>query len=101
MSLVLYGVHLLKPITRIQARLSLALATLTLLLVTLPGAQLDTAWFVGLLTLGNLGAVGPLRNWDQHRALDVGRRVRIDEKSSVCQLMRQIVSNSTEYFFHI
>ena len=47
-------------------------------------AQLDTAWFVGLLTLGQSGrAVGPRHAWDQHRALDVGRRVRIDEKSSM------------------
>lgn len=57
MFLVLYGVHLLSPMTRLQAGLSLALATLTLLLVTLPRAQLDTAWFVGLLTLGNLGVL--------------------------------------------
>src|SRR5512143_1605774 len=57
MFLVLYGVHLLSPITRVQAGLSLALATLTLLLVTLPRAQVDTAWFVGLLTLGNMGVL--------------------------------------------
>lgn len=43
--------------TRVQAGLSLALATLTLMLVTLPRAQLDTAWFVGLLTLGNTGVL--------------------------------------------
>ena len=53
MFLVLYGFHLLSPMTRLQAGLCLALATFTLLLVTLPRAQLDTAWFVGLLTLGN------------------------------------------------
>jgi hypothetical protein len=53
MFLVLYGVHLTSPMTRVQAGLSLVLATLTLMLVTLPRAQLDTAWFVGLLTLGN------------------------------------------------
>ena len=57
MFLVLYGFHLLSPITRLQAGLSLALATVTLLLVTLPRAQLDTAWFVGLLTLGNTGVL--------------------------------------------
>ena len=57
MFLVLYGFHLLSPITRVQAGLSLALATLTLILVTLPRAQLDTAWFVGLLTLGNTGVL--------------------------------------------
>ena len=57
MFLVLYGVHLLSPMTRVQAGLSLALATLTLLLVTLPRAQLNTAWFVGLLTLGNTGVL--------------------------------------------
>jgi len=57
MFLVLYGVHLLSPMTRVQAGLSLALATLTLLLVTLPRAQLDTAWFVGLLTGGNTGVL--------------------------------------------
>ena len=57
MFLVLYGVHLLSPMTRVQAGLSLALATLTLLLVTLPRAQLDRAWFVGLLTLGNTGVL--------------------------------------------
>jgi len=57
MFLVFYGVHLLSPMTRVQAGLSLALATLTLLLVTLPRTQLDTAWFVGLLTLGNMGVL--------------------------------------------
>ena len=57
MFLVLYGVHLLSPMTRVQAGLSLVLATFTLMLVTLPRAQLDTAWFVGLLTLGNTGVL--------------------------------------------
>jgi diguanylate cyclase (GGDEF)-like protein len=57
MFLVLYGAHLLSPMTRVQAGLSLALATFTLLLVTLPRAQLDTAWFIGLLTVGNTGVL--------------------------------------------
>jgi diguanylate cyclase (GGDEF)-like protein len=57
MFLVLYGCHLLSPITHLQGGLSLALATFTLLLVTLPRAQIDTAWFVGLLTLGNTGVL--------------------------------------------
>jgi diguanylate cyclase (GGDEF)-like protein len=57
MFLVLYGVHLLSPMTDVQAGLSFALATFTLLLVTIPRAQLDTAWFIGLLTLGNTGVL--------------------------------------------
>ena len=63
MFLVLYGVHLLSPMTRVQAGLSLALATLTLLLVTLPRAQLNTAWFVGLLTVGNMGVLVASAAW--------------------------------------
>lgn len=53
MFLVLYGVHLPSPLTAVQVGLSLALATFTLFLVTIPRTQLETAWFIGLLTLGN------------------------------------------------
>ena len=57
MFLVLYGFHLVSPLTDEEAGLSLALATLTLFLVTLPRATLDTGWFVGLLTLGDTGVL--------------------------------------------
>jgi diguanylate cyclase (GGDEF)-like protein len=54
MFLVLYGYHHQPwPITRVQGGLVLALATLTLLVLTVPKAQLSTGWFLGLLTLGN------------------------------------------------
>lgn len=54
MFLVLYGYHHQPwPITRVQGGLVLVLATLTLLVLTVPKAQLSTGWFLGLLTLGN------------------------------------------------
>ena len=53
MFLVLYGIHLPSPLTLDHVVLSCAVAALTLLLVTIPRAQLETAWFLGLLTLGN------------------------------------------------
>ena len=54
MFLVLYGYHLLNwPLTHVQGALVLTLATLTLLVLTVPPGQLRTGWFLGLLTLGN------------------------------------------------
>ena len=54
MFLVLYGYHDLNwPLTHVQGALGLALATLTLLVLTVPPEQLRTGWFLGLLTLGN------------------------------------------------
>ena len=53
MFLVLYGVHLAWPLTRVQGGLIIALSVLTLLVLTVPRIQLSTAWFLGLLTLGN------------------------------------------------
>lgn len=57
MFLVLYGLHQTLPFTRFQAGLVTGLAIFTLLLMTIPTAQLSTAWFIGLLTLGNSGAL--------------------------------------------
>jgi len=57
MFLVLYGFHLVSPLTGEEVGLSLALATLTLFLVTLPRAALATGWFVGFLTLGDTGVL--------------------------------------------
>lgn len=53
MFLVLYGAHLTWPLTRVQGGLIIALSVLTLLVLTVPRTQLSTAWFLGLLTLGN------------------------------------------------
>jgi len=55
--LVLYGSHQPWPITRLQGGLIIALATSTLLVLTVPRAQLVTAWFIGFLTLGNSGVL--------------------------------------------
>jgi len=57
MFLMLYGFHLASPISRIQAGLSVMLATFTLLLVTIPRPHIETAWFIGLITLGNIGVL--------------------------------------------
>jgi diguanylate cyclase (GGDEF)-like protein len=51
--LLLYGFHLIPPISRIQAGFSVTLVTLTLLVVTIPRLYVETAWFIGLVSLGN------------------------------------------------
>jgi diguanylate cyclase (GGDEF)-like protein len=53
MFLVLLGYHHPWPITRVQGGLIIALAILTLLVLTVPRTQLTTGWFLSLLTLGN------------------------------------------------
>ena len=53
MFLVLYGFHLISPISRMQVGLFIVLATLTLLLLTIPRSYVETAWFIGLVTLSN------------------------------------------------
>ena len=53
MFLVLYGFHLISPISRIQVGLFIVLATLTLLLLTIPRSYVETTWFIGLVTLSN------------------------------------------------
>jgi len=53
MFLVLYGFHLVSPISRIQVGLFIVLATLTLLLLTIPRSYVETTWFIGLVTLSN------------------------------------------------
>src|SRR5918994_321379 len=53
MFLFLYGFHLIPPISRSQAGFFVTLVTLTLLVVTIPRLYVETAWFIGLLTLGN------------------------------------------------
>ena len=54
MFLVVYSVHLVAPISREQVGLGVILATVTLLLLTLPRIQIETAWFISLLTLSNM-----------------------------------------------
>ena len=53
MFVVLYGCHVSWPMSPMQAGTSIALAVLTLLLLTIPRQFIEAAWFVGLLTLGN------------------------------------------------
>jgi diguanylate cyclase (GGDEF)-like protein len=53
MFLLLYGFHLIPPISRIQAGFCVTLLTLTLLVVTIPRLYVETAWFIGLVSLGN------------------------------------------------
>ena len=53
MFLVLYGFHLISPISRIQVGLFIVLATLTLLVLTIPRSYVETTWFIGLVTLSN------------------------------------------------
>jgi len=58
MFLALYVVHHQPlPTTRTQGWLGLALATITLVLLTIPRAQLVTASCIGFLTLGNGGVL--------------------------------------------
>ena len=57
MFVVLYGFHLPSPLTLVHVSLSCVLAAFTLFLVTIPRAQLETAWFIGLLTLGDTGVL--------------------------------------------
>lgn len=51
--LLLYGFHLIPPISRIQAGFCVTLVTLTLLVATIPRLYVETAWFIGLVSLGN------------------------------------------------
>jgi diguanylate cyclase (GGDEF)-like protein len=57
MFLVLYGFHLVWPLSRVQASLTLVLLTLTLLLLTIPRLWVEAAWFIGLVTLGNVSVL--------------------------------------------
>src|SRR6478735_12350875 len=58
MFLALYVVHHQPlPMTRAQGCLVIALATITLVLLTIPRAQLVTASCIGFLTLGNGGVL--------------------------------------------
>jgi hypothetical protein len=53
MFIVLYAFHLGSPLSLTQALGSVVVATLTLLLVTIPRRFIEAAWFIGLVTLGN------------------------------------------------
>lgn len=53
MFLLLYGLQLTSPLTRIEAGFCLALATLTLLIATIPRLYVETARFIGLVSLAN------------------------------------------------
>ena len=57
MFLVVYCSHLVSPISHEQVGLGAFLATVTLLLMSLPHHQIQTAWFISLLTLSNMGAL--------------------------------------------
>lgn len=54
MFLVVYGYHLVLPISREQAGLGVVLATVTLFLLALPRQHVETAWFISVVTLGNM-----------------------------------------------
>jgi len=58
MFFVLYSSHL-QPfsVTRLQGWLIIGLATLMLILLTLPKGQFNKPWFIGSLTLGDLGVL--------------------------------------------
>jgi diguanylate cyclase (GGDEF)-like protein len=58
MFLILYSSHL-QPfsVTRLQGGLIIGMAIFTLILLTLPKAQLGEPWFIGSLTLGDLGVL--------------------------------------------
>ena len=53
MFVLLYGSHLTSPISRAEAVLSAALATITLLVLTIPRLYVEASWFIGLVTLTN------------------------------------------------
>ena len=54
MFVLLYGYHLVAPISRVQASLGVSLAILTLLVATLPRTHLESTWCISLVTLGNM-----------------------------------------------
>ena len=53
MFILLYGFHLASPISRAEALLSASLATITLLILTIPRVHVEATWFIGLVTLIN------------------------------------------------
>ena len=53
MFLVVYGYHLVPPLSREQAGYGVILAIITLFLLTLARHHLEMAWFISLVTLGN------------------------------------------------
>src|SRR5215207_2276953 len=53
MFLVLYGLHLSSPLSRLQAGMCLVVAAMTLLLLTIPRIYDETAWLIGLVSLSN------------------------------------------------
>ena len=56
--LFLYGSHVQTvAMTRLHGGLIIGLATLTLILLTLPKAQLGEPWFIAVLTLGDVGVL--------------------------------------------
>jgi diguanylate cyclase (GGDEF)-like protein len=58
MFLVIYGLHFLPLITkRAEVGLIIALATITLVTLTIPKGQLNSSWCIGFLTLGNAGVL--------------------------------------------
>ena len=54
MFVLVYSYHLVSPISRVQAGLGAVLAAITLFLLTLPRRHIETAWFISVVTLGNL-----------------------------------------------
>jgi diguanylate cyclase (GGDEF)-like protein len=53
MFVVLFGFHLMSPLSRMQAGLCVVLLTLSLVLLTAPRLHVENAWLIGLVTLGN------------------------------------------------
>jgi diguanylate cyclase (GGDEF)-like protein len=53
MFLLLYGFHLSSPLSRMQAGMCMGVATVTLLLLTIPRIYVETTWLIGLVTLSN------------------------------------------------
>jgi diguanylate cyclase (GGDEF)-like protein len=53
MFVVLFGSHLMSPLSRAQAGLCVVLVTLSLVLLTAPRLHVENAWLIGLVTLGN------------------------------------------------
>jgi diguanylate cyclase (GGDEF)-like protein len=53
MFVVLFGSHLMSPLSRAEAGLCVVLVTLSLVLLTAPRLHVENAWLIGLVTLGN------------------------------------------------
>ena len=91
--LALYSSHL-EPlsVTRIQGWFIIGLATLTLILLTLPRGQFNEPWFIGSLTLGDLAVLlGTMRDVSNTAPWIIGASTLLLAMASYAPSLPQIV----------